>query len=43
MFLAGMIAVVVGWNMFARWMLKRIRRKELMEAFKRQNKEEDDE
>lgn len=34
-FLAGMIAGAVGWNMFIVFMGRRIERKRIMEAFKK--------
>ena len=33
-FLAGFIAGAVGWNTFVKWMYARIKRREMMEAFK---------
>ena len=34
-FLAGFVSGAVGWNMMVKWAWKRIRRREQMEAFKK--------
>ena len=40
-FLAGIIAGAVGWHMFVSWYGEKLMRMRQMEAFKKNNKEED--